>query len=111
MSCHGMPDGSHRHVAFASRTLTAAEKNYAQIEKEGLALVFGVKTFHEYLYARQFTLVTDHKLLLAVLGEKTGVPTLTAARKLRWAIMLSTYQYQLAVNLPVSAGCQPTSIS
>ena len=47
---HEMPDGSHRPVAFASRTLSSAEKNFAQIEKEALALVFGVKNFHEYLY-------------------------------------------------------------
>ena len=92
---HVMPDGSHRPVAFASRTLTAAERNYAQIEKEALALVFGVKKFHEYLYGRRFTLVTDHKPLLAILGPKNAVPTLAAARMQRWALILATYEYDL----------------
>lgn len=37
-------------VAYASRTLTDVEKWYSQLDKEALAIVFGVKRFHHYLY-------------------------------------------------------------
>ena len=40
---HVMQDGTERPIAFASHTLSSAEQNYAQVEKEALALVFGIK--------------------------------------------------------------------
>ena len=42
---HRIPDGSERPIAYTSRTLLKAECNYSQLEKEGLACVFGVKSF------------------------------------------------------------------
>ena len=92
---HVLPDGSERPIAYASRTMTQSEMNYSQIEKEALALIVGVKKIHEYLYGRQFTLVTDHKPLTVVLGSKRGLPTVAAARLQRWAIVLTAYQYNL----------------
>ena len=72
---HVMPDGTERPVAFASRTLTKAEKGHAQLEREALSLIFEVKKFHKYLYGREFTLLTDHCPLQTIFGKKTGVPT------------------------------------
>lgn len=89
------PDGSERPIAFASRTLSPSERNYSQIEREALALVYGVKYFHQFLYGHKFTLVTDHKPLLAVLGPKTGIPPVAAARMQRWALLLSAYSYNI----------------
>ena len=76
---HVFLDGSERPIAFASRTLTTSEKNYAQLEKEALSLVFGVKKFHQYLYGGKFTLITDHQPLTTILGPKKGIPSLAAA--------------------------------
>ena len=101
---HVLPDGSECPVAFASRTLTPSERNYAQVEKEALSLVFGVKRFHSYLYGRHFNLVTDHKPLTAILGPKKGIPPLAAARLQRWAWILSAYQYQIEFRPTASHG-------
>ena len=92
---HCYPDGSEKPIAYASHTLSAAEKNYSQIEKEGLACVFGVKRFHLYLYGRSFTLATDHKPLLTLFGAKKPVPSQASGRIQRWALTLSMHDYTL----------------
>ena len=79
-------DGEERPIAFASRTLSKAERNYGQVEKEALALIFGFKKFHKYVYGRPFTMVTDHKPLLSILNAKAAVPSVAAARMQRWAM-------------------------
>ena len=92
---HRFPDGSERPIAFASRTLNDTEKNYSQIEKEGLACVYGIKKFHCYLYGRHFCLYTDHKPLLSLLSGDHQISSQSTARIQRWALMLAGYEYKL----------------
>jgi len=67
-------------IAFASRSLAPAEKNYSQIDKETLAIVFGVKHFHQYLFGRKFVIKSDHKPSQHLFGEKKGIPAMASAR-------------------------------
>jgi len=77
---HVMPNGEEKPIAFGSRTLSKAERNYTQVEKEALAIIFGIKKFHQYVYGRKFLLVTDHKPLTTILSPRAGLPALAAAR-------------------------------
>ncbi|GFO04107.1 Pol polyprotein [Plakobranchus ocellatus] len=90
-----MPNGEERPISYASRSLTKAEVNYAQIEKEALGIVFGVRKFHQYLYERRFTLMTDHKPLVKIFGPKTNLPAMAAVRIHRWSVELCAYQYDI----------------
>lgn len=92
---HTYADGSRRPIAHAARALLPAEVNYSQVEKEGLALIFGVKKFHRYIYGRKFVLETDHKPLLSIFGSKKGIPAYTANRLQRWALLLTSYEFEV----------------
>jgi hypothetical protein len=88
---HRMSDGSDRPIAFASRTLTAAEKNYSVLERESLAITFGVRNFQLYLYGNFVTIITDHKPLVGLYREYKTIPAMAASRIQRWTLTLSGY--------------------
>ncbi|XP_060742372.1 uncharacterized protein K02A2.6-like [Tachysurus vachellii] len=92
---HKMPDGRERPIGFMSRTLNQAERNYSQLDKEGLAIMFGLQRFHKYLYGRKFTIVTDHKPLLSLFNELKSVPQMSSPRVQRWAVTLRAYEYNI----------------
>ena len=92
---HRLSDGSEKPVGYVSRTLTKAEKNYSQLEKEGLSLVFGVKKFYSYLFGHSFELVTDHKPLLSLLSGQKPTSPQASARIRRWSLYLSSFEYTL----------------
>ena len=86
---HLFPDGSEKPVAFASRSLSTVEKKYSQLDKEGLAIVFGVKKFHDYLFGRKFQIRSDHKPLQHLFSNNKPIPLQASARIQRWALILS----------------------
>ena len=93
--CHQTPEGE-RPIAFASRSLSAAEKKYAHLDKEGLAIIFGVKKFHGYLFGRKFEIRSDHKPLQHLFDSTRAVPQLASARLQRWALILNAYDYTIS---------------
>ncbi|XP_037563432.1 uncharacterized protein K02A2.6-like [Dermacentor silvarum] len=105
---HRDKDGQERPVSFASRRLLVAEQRYSQLDKEGLALMFGVERFHQYLWGREFQAITDqylwgrefeaitdHKPLLGLLGPDKAVPVQASPRVVCWALRLAAYNYRL----------------
>ena len=91
---HINDNNDEQPIAFGSRTLHPAEKNYSQIEKEALAVDFGVHKCHNYLFGKPFTITSDHKPLLTLLNEAKVIPTMVSGRIQRWAILLSAYEYK-----------------
>ncbi len=59
MLSHVMSDGTETPVAFAFRSLSPMDKNYSQLDKEALAIVFGIKKCHQYLFGCKFQLISD----------------------------------------------------
>lgn len=92
---HKFPDGTERPIAYASRSLNNAEKNYSQIDKEALGIIWGIKRFNVYLYGRNFTLVTDHQPLVSIFSPQKGISTTSSSRLQRYAIFLSGYDYTI----------------
>jgi hypothetical protein len=77
-------------VAYASRSLTQTERNYCQLEREALAVVWGCEYFHLHIYGKSGVEVfTDHKPLLGLFGNPNAK---LSARLERWALRLQPYQ-------------------
>ncbi|XP_056151372.1 uncharacterized protein K02A2.6-like [Lampris incognitus] len=87
------PSGDWRPVAFISCSMTDAERRYAQIEKEVLALTWACKRFRTYLVGMDFLIQTDHKPLISLFGSKAldDLPP----RILRFRLRLLRFTYQI----------------
>ena len=84
-------EGKETVVAYASRSLKEAEKNYPITEQECLAIVWGVEYFHKYLRDRKFIIVTDHSALKTLKTAK--IPK--SGRRARWMMNLQQYDFEI----------------
>ncbi|KAI2658155.1 Transposon Ty3-I Gag-Pol polyprotein [Labeo rohita] len=81
-------EGEEHPVLYISRKLTPAERNYATVEKEALAIKWAVLELRYYLLGRRFTLVTDHAPLQWMARAKN-----TNARVTRWFLALQDFHF------------------
>ncbi|KFD61176.1 hypothetical protein M514_26663, partial [Trichuris suis] len=85
-------------ISYASRLLRTAERNYSTIEKECLALMFGVKQFRHYLLGRHFLIWTDHCPLQWLSSQKME------GRLARWAIALQEFDFTIKYRKGLNNG-------
>ncbi|MCG7869747.1 MAG: DDE-type integrase/transposase/recombinase, partial [Candidatus Thiodiazotropha taylori] len=84
------PDGNFRPVAYASRTLNAVERRYSQIEREALAILWGISRFEVYLYGLNFTVYTDNRPLERVFSSSHDT---LSPRIQKWVLKLQSYTF------------------
>jgi len=85
---------NEQRVAFVSWSLTTVEQNYAQIEKECLAIVFACKCFNQYIHGREQTMVhTDHRPLVPIFNK----PIYNAPKRLQ-RMLLRLQKYTITVQ-------------
>ena len=60
-------------ISFASKSLTSAECRYSNIEREALGILHGLEKFHHYCFARDVTIITDHKSLVAIFKKDAAI--------------------------------------
>ncbi|KAK7114597.1 hypothetical protein V1264_000634 [Littorina saxatilis] len=77
-------------VSYASKKLSGAEKNYSTMEKECLAIVWGIKKFELYLQGVKFVLQTDHKPLTYLNSAK-----FVNNRIMRWVMYLQNFDMRV----------------
>jgi len=83
-------DGVEKPIAYASRQLKPAERKYATVEKEALAVVFSIKHFRHYLLDKPFSVISDHRPLQWLENQKDN-----NGRLGRWAILLAGTNYKI----------------
>ena len=83
-------DGVKHPVAYASKKLLDREQNYSVSERECLAIVWGLKKFHRFLYGQHFVLETDHRSLEYLNTSHSINPRLT-----RWSLALQPFRFTI----------------
>ncbi|XP_047986360.1 uncharacterized protein K02A2.6-like [Leguminivora glycinivorella] len=87
--------GVVKPIAYASKKLNDVERKYCTIDKEAMAVIFGITKFYNYVYGRFFELETDNAALTRIFGPTKSIPKMAAKRLQHYAIFLSAFNYKI----------------
>ena len=92
-------NGVERVIAYGGRSLNKFKRNYSISERECLAIIEGIKTYHVYLADKTFTVFTYHSALkwLQSVKHDTG-------RLARWSILLQGYNFNVVHKMGMKNG-------
>ena len=80
----------HHAIAYASKTLTRAQLNYATTEKELLVVFFAINKLRSYLLGAKVVVYTDHAALKYLLTKKDA-----KLRLIRWILLLQEFDFEI----------------
>ncbi len=92
-----------KSVEYASRLLTAPEKNYCTTEREALAVVWAIKKCRGYTDGNEIRIATDHQPLRWLMSLKSP-----SGRLARWALEIQQHRHAILSRVigRVGGGCQ-----
>lgn len=88
-------DGVERPVYMASASLSEAERNYSQYDREALAVVFGLKKFHKFVYGHHVSIFTDCEALPPIFSGRKDFGGVINSRFLRWLLFVQNYDFEI----------------
>lgn len=88
-------NGVVKPIAYASKKLNETEQRYSTLDKEAMAVIFGITKFYNYIYGRHFELETDNAALMRIFGPTKSIPKMAAKRLQHYAIFMSAFNYKV----------------
>ncbi len=98
-------EGVRKYIAFVSKALTSSQRNYPVLQKELLAIVYGLSRFRDYLYGNRFYVLSDHEALKFLHRSCRENKTIAY-----WYAVLSEFDFEI-VHIPGISNYLPDSLS
>ena len=107
---HRYKNGTEKPIAYASCTISKKELNRTILDKEAMAIVFGLKRFGDFVFGKEIILRTDNQALQFMLGPRQGIPEIAENRLKRWAYYISGFRYRIKhISSKSNANCDALS--
>ena len=85
--------GLDHPIAFASRKLSPADRNYTTTKREGLAMVYALQKFRHYLLGAHFKMFIEHSTLKYLVNKPVLV-----GKTCRWLLLFQEYDFEIIVK-------------